>query len=389
MRQAGIARSPTDALQIDVSRTLRDFNLRIAVSTSQRRIVLFGPSGSGKSTALQLIAGSIRPDSGYIGVAGYTLFDSKAGTNVALQHRRVGYVPQGYGLFPHLSVEDNVAFGLKNLPAARKAARVGEMLDLVGMEQLRRERPARLSGGQQQRVAIARALAPEPRVLLLDEPFSALDPILRPRLRDEIIKLQEETNIPVVTVTHDVVDAFRLAQWLVVLDRGMVLQQATAHEVFHRPATVEVARLVGARNVLPARVLRAESGSIDVEWNGHWLRSEPGELPSPTQPRPGDRVVVCIRPTHVMVRLPDRSYEGRPNVLTGTIVEEVPGAESHRLFVRVRGSSAMHDLEIELPGYAYYRLGLDQRKDIEMSIRPSLLHLIAADSGADGMEGPR
>ncbi len=362
-------------LRMEVKKQLRDYELSLAISTTARRVVLFGPSGSGKSVTLRLIAGGLQPDSGFIEVDGRMLVERPDGVRLPMRLRRVGYVPQGYALFPHLSVEQNVAFGLKELAPAEREERVREALQRVSLEDVRRESVRRLSGGQQQRVAIARAIAPRPALMLLDEPFSALDTVLRPQLRDELVALQEEAQIPMVLVTHDLADAFRVAQWLVVIDRGTVLQQGPPALVFARPATAQVARLLGVRNVLPARVVEVREGQTDVEWMGRILTAEHGELEG-TRTAVGDDVLACIRPTHIMIRLPSRSYEGRFNTFIGTIVEEAPGSETHRLFVQLNGSSGRYDIEIELPGYAYHRLELDRRKEIEMSVRPSLVHLV-------------
>lgn len=367
---------PSDVrLIIDVARRLRNFDLRVTVVSPADRVVLFGPSGSGKSATLQMVAGVLRPEYGRIQVSGQLLLDTTSGKNLKARDRNVGYVPQGYALFPHLTVEQNIAFGLPR-DQKRERSRVDELVHLVGLEGERRTHPGRLSGGQRQRVALARALASNPRVLLLDEPFSALDPVLRPRLRDEVRSIQQEAGVPMIVVTHDLSDAFQLAEWLVVLDRGSVLQQSRPDEVFNRPATVDVAKLVGMTNLLPGRVIGSDPTGIDVEWHGHVLRSEPGESISSAPYPVGCPVIVGIRPTSLMFRLAQRSYEGRQNVLGGHIVREVWSAESCRLSIRVDPSHSEHDLEAELPGYAYYRLELDQRKDVEMSVRPSLVHVL-------------
>jgi molybdate transport system ATP-binding protein len=368
---------PAPSIEIRLRKRLREFDLDVDIRATHDRVVLFGPSGSGKTVILQMVAGIMKPDSGYVRVEDHLLLDTARRQRIPTRGRGVGYVPQGYAVFPHLSVEDNVAFGLKGIPAAERSARVSEMLRMVALETSRGAHATMLSGGQQQRVAIARALAPEPRVLLLDEPFSALDTMLRPRLRDEIIEIQEKSSIPLVAVSHDLQDAFSIGEWLVVLDRGQVLQQGTRDQVFNRPATTKVAHLVGIRNVLVGRVLHCDGGGVDVAWNGHVLRSELGELPSEQSVQVGDDVHVCIRPMHIMIRLPERSYEGRPNVLSGVIVGEVPDTHNFRLFVKVTpASTKSHDIEIDVPGYVYHRLELDRRKEIEMSVRPSLVHVI-------------
>jgi ABC-type sulfate/molybdate transport systems ATPase subunit len=181
---------------------------------------LLGPSGAGKSLTLRAIAGLLRPDGGRVAVGGRVLFDAACGIDLPARERRVGYVFQQYGLFPHLTVAENVGYGLYARTRAERRARVGEVLDLVGLAAFAGRRPRELSGGQQQRVALARALAPEPAVLLLDEPLSALDVPLRRRLGDELRALHERTRTPMVLVTHDPDEAARVADAVVHVDGG-------------------------------------------------------------------------------------------------------------------------------------------------------------------------
>jgi len=362
-------------LAIHVRRRLPGFSLDVAFMANRQRVVLFGPSGAGKSLTLQAVAGIARLDGGRIVVAGETLYDSEGGINVPPQARRVGYVPQRYALFSHLTVEQNIGYGLHRLQATERQARVREMVSLMGLGGLERRRTSELSGGQQQRVALARALAFSPRILLLDEPFSALDVPLRGELRNELLNLEEKTGIAMMIVTHDLADAFLLGQRIVVIDNGRVLQEGSQEEVFYRPATRKVAELVGIRNIFPATVIAVEGESAYLEWNQVRLEAKN----SSQGLQVGQRVDVCIRPTQIMIRRPeDAAFRGRMNVLDGAIVDEVINAETYRLFVRVTHSTNRSDLEIELPGNTYFRLGLDRNKAIEMSIRPDLLHVIPA-----------
>ncbi len=361
-------------LDLDIRRRLSGFSLDVAFTAGDERVVLFGPSGAGKSLTLQCIAGITRPDDGRIVANGRVLFDAGARVNLPPQRRRVGYVPQRYALFPHLTVAEQIAYGLRGLSPAERRARVRELIDLMGLRGLEDRRPAALSGGQQQRVALARALAPDPDTLLLDEPFAALDVGLRAELRDELVALQQRRALTVVIVTHDLSDAFLLAQRVVVIDGGRTLQQGSREDVFYRPATRRVAEFVETRNILPAAIVAVESGIVTLAWNGVRLEAD---APSGTTLRPGQTVDVCIRPTRIMIKPPEvESYAGRQNVFCGVIVDEIIGAETYRLFVRLRGSPNPRDLEIELPGYVYFRLGLDRTKEIEMSVRRELLHII-------------
>ncbi len=211
-------------------------------------IGLLGPSGCGKTTTLRLIAGFEWPDAGRIVIQGRTVVGP--GERVPPEARRVGMVFQEYALFPHLDVAGNVAFGL-NLPPREKAARTAELLALVGLADLERRSPHELSGGQQQRVALARALAPEPQVLLLDEPFSNLDAALRAQVRGEVRAILKAAGTTCVFVTHDQEEALSLADEVAVMFDGQIAQCAAPETLYHRPASRSVAAFVGEANFLP------------------------------------------------------------------------------------------------------------------------------------------
>ncbi|HET9553080.1 MAG TPA: ABC transporter ATP-binding protein, partial [Anaeromyxobacteraceae bacterium] len=203
--------------------------------------VLFGPSGSGKTTVLRALAGLDRPEGGSIAFGDETWFDAGRRLFVPPQARGIGFLFQDYALFPHLSVAANVGFGLSGLPRAEREARVEEIAGRLGIRDLLPRRPAALSGGQRQRVALARALARRPRLLLLDEPLSALDAPTREALRGELRHLLESSGVPAVVVTHDRTEALALGDRLVVLVDGTVRQVGPVHEVFSAPVDAEVA----------------------------------------------------------------------------------------------------------------------------------------------------
>jgi len=358
-------------LEVDIVRELPGFTLNLSFEAANERVVLFGPSGAGKSMTLQAIAGMIRPDSGRI-AAGHVLFDSATGVNLPPQQRRAGYVPQQYALFPHLTVGENIAFGLRGLSRTARQDRVREMLSSMALSGLEGRHPRELSGGQKQRVALARALAVRPEILLLDEPFGALDPLLRADLRDALLALDEASNLTCVIVTHDLADAFLLGEKVVVLDEGRVLQAGSREDIFYRPATRRVAELVATRNILAGTVVPGSDGFTCLRWNGAVLMAAT-HAPLP----PGSRAHICIRPTQIMIRSRESAeVEERPNLLSGVIVDEIIGAETYRLFVRLRQSQEDYDLQVELPGYVYFRLELDQRKEIQLSVRPEVVHII-------------
>ena len=223
-------------LEVILHKRLASFQLHVAFTTGQELTALFGPSGAGKSLTLRIIAGTVQPDTGRILLDGEPLYDSAQGLNLPPQQRRLGYVPQHYALFPHLTVADNIAFGLGHAPRRVRAQRVAELLELFGMQGFEGRVPRQLSGGQQQRVALARALAVQPRLLLLDEPFAALDGGLRETLRQELAQVYAHWGITVLLVTHDLADVYALGQQVLVYDGGQVIQQGTREEVFFRPS---------------------------------------------------------------------------------------------------------------------------------------------------------
>jgi len=226
------------SVSVSVELDLGAFSLRVAFEAGDGITSLFGPSGAGKTQTLRTIAGLARPSAGRIVVSGRTLFDSATGIDVPPRERGIGYLFQQYALFPHLSVAHNVAYGLHRLPKQERAHRVESLLELVGLGGLERRRPGDLSGGQQQRVALARALAPEPGVLLLDEPFTAVDLRVRRRLRAELRRIQEATATPMLLVTHDLGEVRQLSDSLVVMDRGRVLRAGSTASVLADPEGV-------------------------------------------------------------------------------------------------------------------------------------------------------
>ncbi len=233
-------------LSVRVRLAREEFSLDTGWSTPGGVTVLFGYSGAGKTLTLSVIAGTVRPEYGWVRVGDRTLTDTRTGTFVAPQERDIGLVSQAADLFPHLTVAGNVEFGLHRLGRAARAARTAECLDALGIADLARRRPAELSGGQRQRVALARALAPKPSLLLLDEPFSALDLPVRVEMRDLIRSIQREHGIPVVLVTHDPLEAFDLADALVVYSGTGVVQVGSPRELLTDPGTPEIRTLLHA-----------------------------------------------------------------------------------------------------------------------------------------------
>ncbi len=359
-------------LDIALRKRFDAFQLEIAFAVDDEFVVLFGPSGSGKSLTLQAIAGTVQPDAGHIGLDGRTVFDSRAQVNVAPQQRRVGYVPQHYALFPHLTVAQNIGFGLMALSRRERDQRVLELVDLFGLQDFVRRRPRQLSGGQQQRVALARALAIRPRILLLDEPFAALDVSLRSALRQELKQVQARSGVNILMVTHDLSDVYALGQRVIVYDAGRIIQQGSQDDVFFQPVNHRVAAFVQTRNILPAVVERAEPTTLWLGWQGHCLATNPLPL------APGTPVYICIRPSQIRIVRPDRlTARPRENLLNVEVVGSDLHAEMHTLYLRLHNSHAAHDLELALPSYVYHRLELASAKSLTVELHRHDIHVIA------------
>jgi len=250
-------------------------------------LALLGPSGCGKTTTLRLIAGFELPDTGEISIGDRLVASGDGATMVPPEDRSVGVVFQDYALFPHLTIRDNVGFGLDRWPRRARRIRVHDILDLVGLAAFADRYPHELSGGQQQRVAVARALAPSPALVLLDEPFSNLDADLRTQMRDEVENILRTTGATAVFVTHDQEEAFTIADQVGVLNAGRLEQIGTPETIYHHPATPFVAGFVGAADFLPGIV------------TSQGIVTELGVFGNTEQREPGEKVRVMIRPDDV------------------------------------------------------------------------------------------
>ncbi len=259
----GADREVSATLEMDVEKSLANFTLSAALKTGPGAVGLLGASGAGKSMTIRLIAGVVPPDRGHIVLNGRTLYDSRSGENVRPANRRIGVVFQDYALFPHMTVAQNVEFGLHALSGEERRERVRHQLEAMRIVELATRYPSQISGGQRQRVAIARCMAIEPDALLLDEPFSALDPHLRRQMEEQLRETLAGYNGVVLFVTHDMEEAFRFCSDLLVLDGGRVIASGPRQQLFEDPGTVVAARLTGCKNIVPAR--RKSANTISVE----------------------------------------------------------------------------------------------------------------------------
>ena len=263
-----------------------------------RVTVFLGPSGSGKTTVLRCLAGLERPQRGHVRFGDRVWCDAASGVHLAPDRRDVGVLFQDYALFPHLTVERNVAFGAHGLARGPAALRVAELLDVFRLRGLERRLPGHLSGGQQQRVALARAVFRRPRLLLLDEPLSALDRPTGDEVREDLRTLIRALAIPAYVVSHDRADALALADHTVLLDEGRIIQSGTTQEVFDAPRTPAAARLVGVDTILLGRIASVENGLARVTVGGQEVRAAaPAEA--------GHEIALCIRAEDVTIALHD------------------------------------------------------------------------------------
>jgi iron(III) transport system ATP-binding protein len=295
---------------IDVKQVSKRYNHTVAVESCDLQVAaggmlaLLGPSGSGKTTLLRLIAGFERPDQGCIVIAGRKVVDVADSVWVAAENRGVGMVFQDYALFPHLTVAQNVRFGLRNTGKKDRETRVAELLRLTELELCAERYPHELSGGQQQRVALARALAPRPGVVLLDEPFNGLDPELRPQMRREVARILRHLGTAAILVTHDQEEALGMADQVAVIRHGELQQVGTPEDIYYSPKTTFVANFVGHADFIPGVI------------SGTDVHTEIGVFPCPDE-LPAGPVTVMIRheavnskPGGILATVEEREFLG-------------------------------------------------------------------------------
>jgi molybdate transport system ATP-binding protein len=291
--------SQRTGLQVRVRRTLTSedggFQLDVDFELRNGITILFGPSGAGKTTLLDCIAGLIDPDEGQIVTGARVLIDSENGINLGPTGRNIGYVFQDLALFPHMTVEANVAYGLRELKAEDRKQRVAGALEGLGISDLRARRPAELSGGERQRVALARALITQPSVLLLDEPLAALDMPVRMKIAEDLRRSVQALPIPVLYVTHSRDEVFMLGERMLMLERGKIIAEGTPHQVMSAPRSETVAQLAGFENVFDAEVtsIHEERGTMTCKVTASGLGR--ARLPAvPANPNEGNSTTEVV-----------------------------------------------------------------------------------------------
>jgi molybdate transport system ATP-binding protein len=297
------------------------FMLDVALSAPPGITIVFGASGSGKTTVLRAVAGLARPDAGRIAVGDRVLFDAPARVDLPPQARGVGYVFQESALFPHMTVEANIRYGLHRLSANEQRARVSSIAESFHITDILSRRPRQISGGERQRTALARSLVTDPRILLLDEPLSALDHAIQSRIMDDLRAWNDAHRIPILYVTHSHREVFALGERVVVIDRGRVLATGSPHEVLDHPADDTLASLAGFENVFTAIVIERHEAAGTMQCR---VAGSAAQLEVPvTRATAGTTIRVAIRAGDIMLASEEPRGLSARNVLAGRVVDLV------------------------------------------------------------------
>lgn len=316
-------------LKAEIFKTFSGFQLDLKFTAAPGITALFGPSGAGKSLTLKCISGLLHPDRGEISLNGKMLFNSTQKINLPPQKRKIGYVFQNYALFPHLSVKENIIYGIKHLPRQIRQEKLDRLLETMRLQGFERKKPGEISGGQQQRVALARTLAADPEMILLDEPFSALDSGVKSRLRAELLDILMESGIPALLVTHDLNEAYSLSNNLTIIEGGRILQSDDKKNVIATPVNTTVARLVRTKNIFSGVVENISGENITVATS-----AGPLYLYSQKNLTIGQEVHLFIRPHHIQIYGPGETAVPSINVFPCMVEKTINHIDGHTVFLK-------------------------------------------------------
>jgi molybdate transport system ATP-binding protein len=356
--------------------TASDFALDVDFHAAPGFTIVFGASGAGKTTLLDCIAGLIEPDSGRIAIGDQILFDAAARIHLPVEKRNIGYVFQDLALFPHLTVEENVEYGLSQLPRAERNQRTAAILAAFRVPHLARTRPGKISGGERQRVALARALVTDPVVLLLDEPLAALDAATKSRIIDDLRAWNEAHRIPILYVTHSREEVFALGENALVLDHGRILAEGTPHEVLTAPRQETVAHLAGFENILDATVesLHADRGTMTclLYQSESGAQAKPVPLETPlVRAEVGSTLRVGIRAGDILLAIiPPVGLSAR-NVIPGAVIS----IERRDVMISARVNCGV-EFEVHLTLAARESLCLEPGREVWLVIKTHSCHLM-------------
>jgi molybdate transport system ATP-binding protein len=347
-----------------------EFTLDVDFSAPAGFNIVFGSSGAGKTTLLDCIVGLATPDSGSIRIGTRVLFDAHSGTNVPVRDRKVGYVFQDLALFPHLTVERNVGYGLQHLDRDDREQRISGILDALRIRELRLRRPLEVSGGERQRVALARSLVTDPCILLLDEPLAALDSLTKGLILDDLRRWNEAHRIPILYVTHSREEVFALGERVLVLDRGRVLAQGTPHDVINAPRQETIAQLAGFENIFEAVVSAAheDRGTMTCHLVGSKV-----ELETPlVRTGEGSKLRIGIRAGDILLATQCPQGLSARNVLLGKIVSLI-----RRDVLMVARVEVGVEMEVHLTLAARDALALGAGREVWLVVKTHSCHLMS------------
>lgn len=318
-------------IDLQISKALELFSLHVDIRLSEgSSLALVGPSGCGKTMTLRIIAGLEQPDEGYIKAGDTVFYDSNEHIFVPANKRHVGFLFQNYALFPHLTVEQNIAFGLNHLPKLERQGRVHSIMERLRIKGLEKSYPQFISGGQQQRVALARTLVTDPELLLLDEPFSALDSQVKKKMEKEVIDVRNAFSGTMMLVTHSLEEAFRLCSNIAVMDNGNIIQLGTQDEIIHQPANSTVARLTGTENIFDGTVIERHGETARL-----WVEELHVHLTIPNTLKQ-DNLSLGIRPAQLIVEQDHCTQLQDPeNGFPGRIVQTIPTPDGQIVYIQL------------------------------------------------------
>lgn len=356
-------------LHVDVRKKLSPaFVLDVGFEAPAGITMLFGASGAGKTTLLDCIAGLTEPDRGHIAISGRTLFDHEARVDVPVAERRVGYVFQTLALFPHLSVEDNIGYGLDGASAGERNGRVAAIAESFRIAHLRARKPNAISGGERQRVALARALVTDPSFLLLDEPLSALDAATKRAIMEDLHAWNQSHGIPILYVTHSRDEVFALGERVIALEQGTIVAEGDPDQVLFAPRQTSVAQLAGFENIFQARVAA-------VHEDGGTMTCRLGETVALEVPlghaAAGDAVRIAIRAGDILLAIEQPRGLSARNCLPGKII-----ALARRDYMVMARVDCGAEFEVHVTPGAQQSLGLEVGKPVWLVIKTHSCHLV-------------
>lgn len=340
-------------IDIDIQKSFRAFNISLKFTTSKNRCVIFGPSGSGKSSLLKMISGFYNPDSGIIKIKNNIFFSYKEKINLPIQLRNVGYLPQEYTLFPNMKIDENIKYGLKKRKT-QNPMDITELAEKFNILNCLTKYPDEISGGQKQRAALARALIVKPDILLLDEPFSALDKHIREELRELVADVADSLSIPVLFVTHDLEEAFVFGEDIVIIKDGKVVEFGDKDRIFGKPSFVESARLMDFGNIWKIETIH--KGYIELENSMKLIATSNCKRAA----------FCCIKPENIMILRDDIDISDKENRIGVTIRKINFRGRYVKILTETENKVPIH---INIPPHILPKMSLKEGKTVTISLK--------------------